>query len=159
VPRPITTGHRAAWAPASRRAASRSFSRAPGPPARRLAPSSDPHCGRAYKYVELAVNHLCFSVFTATATAAPPLAAAAVEPPPATQIAPASSPRPLAPRGPTGLAVFSPEPPHHHFLCPTPIGAPPPPPPRGQATLAHRRRHQEHHLDRCEPLNVFLALI
>jgi hypothetical protein len=89
---------------------------------------------------------------------APPLAAAAVEPPPAMQITPTSSPRPRTPRGPTGLAVFSPEPPHHHSPCPTLVGALPPPPPRGQATPARRRRHQEHHHDRYEPLNIFLML-
>jgi hypothetical protein len=106
---------------------------------------------------EFTVSHfiLCFYC---RRRLAPPLAAAAVEPPPATQIAPASSPHPCAPRGPTGLAVFSPEPPHHHSPCPTPVGALPPPPPRGQATPARRRRHQEHHHDRYEPLNVFLAL-
>jgi hypothetical protein len=158
VPRPIAAGHRAAWAPASRRATSRSFSRALGPPARRLAPSSDLQYDRRPIYNRVHREPF-FSVFTAAATAAPPLAAAAVEPPLATQIAPASSPRPRAPHGPTGLAVFSPEPPHHHFPYPTPVGAPPPPPPRGQATPARRRRHQEHHHNRCEPLNVFLALI
>jgi hypothetical protein len=61
--RRITAGQRTAWAPASRRATSRTFSRAPGPPARRRVPSSDRHCGRAYKYVELALNRFCFSIF------------------------------------------------------------------------------------------------
>jgi hypothetical protein len=60
--RRITVRQRTAWAPASRWAAPGSFSRAPGPPARCLAPSSDRHCGRAYKYVELTVAFSFFSV-------------------------------------------------------------------------------------------------
>jgi hypothetical protein len=77
VPRPITARHRAAWVPASRQAASRSFSRAPGPPARRLASSSDHYYDRRpiYKRVH---REPFYPLFLPPPPLAPPLAAAAV---------------------------------------------------------------------------------
>jgi hypothetical protein len=100
---------------AGHRAASRTFSRAPGPPARRRVSSSDHHRGRAYKYAEftVAVLLLCFCH---RRRLAPSLAAAAVEPPPATQITPASSTRPRASVGPPELAQFRLNHRNHLFL-------------------------------------------
>jgi hypothetical protein len=87
------------------------------------------------------------------------LAAAVIEPPPATQSAPSRSPHPRAPREPPELTIFTPEPPHHPFPCPTPVGAPPPSPSRGQTTPAPLRHHRERHRNRCELLNIFLTSI
>jgi hypothetical protein len=72
------------------------------------------------------VTIFVFPVFTTAATAAPPLAAAAVEPSPATPTAPLAPPHPRASRGPPEFTVFALETPHRPLPCPTPVEAPPP---------------------------------
>jgi hypothetical protein len=100
-----------------------------------------------------------FSVLPSSPPLAPPLAATAVKPSLATQLAPASSPHPRASIGPIVQAFFSPESPHHPLPCPTPAGAPPPSPSRGQTTPAPLCHPRECHRHRCELLILFLALI
>jgi hypothetical protein len=56
------------------------------------------------------------SLFCRRRRLAPPLAAAAVEPPPATQTTPPHSPHSRASHGPSELAFFHPNRPHHRFL-------------------------------------------
>jgi hypothetical protein len=56
------------------------------------------------------------SLFCHRRRLAPPLAAAAVEPPPATPITSSCSPRPRASIGPPELALFLPKSPYHRFL-------------------------------------------
>jgi hypothetical protein len=106
VLRRITVGQRVAWAPASRWAASRPFSRARGrhlDHARLLAHQA----GRRplYKAKQAVVFLLLLSLFHRRRLA-PPLTTVAVELLPATQTAPSHSPRPHAPLGPTALAFF-----------------------------------------------------
>jgi hypothetical protein len=128
---------------------SRPFSRAPGPPARCRASSSDHHHGRALYKPEITVEHFSSLFCHRRRRLAPPLAAATVEPPPATQTTPSHSPRPRAPHGPTVLALFSPKIAAPLFLVPNSgdrtasRGQHPPPPSSASLWL---------HCDRCKLL-------
>jgi hypothetical protein len=100
----------------SHRAASRTFSRALGRHlvrARLLAQQT----GRRplYKAKQAVIFLPLLSLFRHRRLA-PPLATAAVEPPPTTQVASSYSPRPRASSGPPELAFFLPKSPHHRFL-------------------------------------------
>jgi hypothetical protein len=116
VPRQITDGQRAAWAPASRRAASRTFLRVLGRHLDRTRLLAHQMGRRPLYKAKQAVVFLPLLSLFHRHRLAPPLAAAAVEPPPTTQIALSYSPRPHASSGPPKLALFPPKSPHHCFL-------------------------------------------